>query len=72
MDPPEFITLLGVRIFTDDEIAHWLRTHPYLSAKEKLEFMQTLQKIKTPPITGIIRTAIRELDGLPPVPGDAT
>ncbi len=68
-----FITALSSMIFTDEEIAHWIRNHQQLSTSQKRDLTRAIAELKgKPPITGIIRTALRELDGLPPVPGDPT
>jgi len=62
---------LRVGMFTDEEIAEWIRANQ-LSAQNKITLIQALADLKNGPITGVIRTALREKDGLPPVPGDAT
>lgn len=71
MSPDVFTTLLSARIFTDEEIAAWIRSNP-LTGKQKVELLQAIVTLKGGgPVTGIVRTALREMEGLPPVPGDA-
>jgi hypothetical protein len=71
MSPEEFATLLPARIFTDGEIAHWIRSNP-LGGSQKVQVLQAIVALHGGgPVTGVIRTALREMDGLPPVPGDA-
>ena len=64
-----FANGLRVGMFTDEEIAEWIRANQ-LSAKDKIALMQAIADLKRGPITGVIRTELREKDGLPPVPGD--
>jgi hypothetical protein len=64
-----FATGTQVGMFSDEEIAEWIRAH-HLSSKEKVILTQALSDLKRGPITGVIRTALREKEGLPPVPGD--
>lgn len=70
MSPDVFTTLLSARIFTDEEIAAWIRSNP-LTGKQKVELLQAIVTLKGGSVTGIVRTALREMEGLPPVPGDA-
>jgi len=70
LSPETFATALSVGMFTDDEIAEWIRNNPLRAGSEKLQVLQAIGKLKGGPITGIIRTALREAEGLPPVPGD--
>lgn len=65
----EFANLLSLGMFTDAEIAEWVRSKR-LTAKEKILVTKAVGKLKGGAITGIIRTAMREMEGLPPVPGD--
>lgn len=58
-------------IFTDEEIAEWIRANQ-LSAKDRITLVQAVGDLKRGPITGVIRTALREKEGLPPIPGDAS
>jgi hypothetical protein len=68
--PEAFVALLPVRVFTDEEIAHWIRTNP-ISRSQKSALVEAIVALKGQgPITGLIRTALREMEGLPPVPGD--
>lgn len=67
----EFIIFLPSGVLTHDEIAEKIRSYERPSAKEKLEIVEAVQKLfRGGPVTGSIRTAIRALDGLPPVPED--
>jgi hypothetical protein len=71
ISPEEFITLLPAMILTDEEIAHWIRKNR-VSGRQKVELLQAVARLKGGgPVTGIIRTALREMEGLRPVPGDA-
>lgn len=70
MSAEEFLIYLGILIFTEDEIAYWIRGHQREAIQHQLELAQTLSRIYGGAITGIVRTAIRELHNLPPVPGD--
>jgi len=56
-------------IVNDEEIAEWIRANQ-LSAKDKVALTRAIADLKRGPITGVIRTALREKEGLPPVPGD--
>jgi len=64
-----FANALRVGMFTDEEIAEWIKAYQ-LSAKDKIALTQAIADLKRAPITGVIRTALREKEGLPPVPGD--
>jgi hypothetical protein len=64
-----FAKLLRLGTFSDQEITEWIRANR-LSASQKLVLIPALTDLKHGPITGIIRTALREKEGLPPVPGD--
>ena len=64
-----FADALRVGMFTDDEIAEWIKANR-LSAKDKATLTQAIADLKRGPITGVIRTALREKEGLSPVPGD--
>ena len=65
----QFINMLKTNLFSDQEIAYWIRNNQ-LTADQKLELTRAIIEYKGPPVTGIIRTALRELDGSPPIPGD--
>jgi hypothetical protein len=67
----EFASGLRVGMFTDEEIAEWIRGNP-LTSIQKVVLIDAIAGLKGGPITGIIRTALREREGLPPVPGDDT
>ena len=69
--PPEvFIIGTRARIFTEQEIAHWVRNNR-VGAKQKVELLQAIAAFRgVTSITGILRTALREMEGLPPIPGD--
>jgi len=69
MSHAEFVTLIAAGILTDEEIAAKIRSYSPSGAR-RVELVQVVSKFKGGPITGPIRTAIRGLDGLPPVPGD--
>jgi hypothetical protein len=69
MTPREFITLLQARIFTDDEVVQWIRAHR-VSGQEKVDLLTTIAQLKGGTVGGPIRTALREVEGLPPIPGD--
>lgn len=68
-----FITYLAIpMMFTDDEIATKIRSY-YANApsQDRLELARVLAALKGPGgITGPIRSAVREINGLPPLPGD--
>jgi len=65
-----FVTLVPAGILTEDEIAEKIRSYSPQGA-ERLELVDAVVKFKGGgPVTGPIRTALRSLDGLPPVPGD--
>ncbi len=67
MVPEVFTTLLSARIFTDEEIAAWIRSNP-VAGKQQVELLQAIVTLKgDEPLTGIVRTALREVEGLPPV-----
>jgi len=73
MSHDEFVTYLPIPgIFTDAEIADKIGSYyPHASAKERLELAQAALKLKGPGgITGPIRTALRIINGLPPIEGD--
>jgi hypothetical protein len=70
MSHHEFLTLVRAGIFTDEEIVGKVAQYPGRPLKERTELVQAISEIKGGPITGPIRTALRALDGLPPVPGD--
>jgi hypothetical protein len=59
-----FMTALSGGILSEQEIADWIRSNR-VSSSQKLELTRAIG-----PVTGVIRTALRELDGLAPVPGD--
>jgi len=65
-----FVTLIPVFVFTDEEIAGKIRaTRP--TGKDKLAVLQAVVQYKGGgPVTGTLRTAFRELEGLPPIAGD--
>jgi hypothetical protein len=65
------VTGISAMLFTDEEIAEWIRNHE-LTASDRTKLIQAVVGLKGPPLTGIIRTALREKDGLPPIPGDET
>ena len=65
----QFINTLKTGIFSDQEIAYWIRNNQ-LSASQELELTRAIVEFKGSPVTGIIRTALRELHGDPPIPGD--
>lgn len=66
----EFVILLSARIFSDQEIVHWIRNNR-VAGQQKVELLQAIVKLKGDgPVMGIIRTALREMEGIPPVPGD--
>jgi hypothetical protein len=66
----EFTTALASRIFSDQEIAHWIRSNP-VGGSQKVQLLRAIDKLKGGGlITGILRTALREMEGLPPVSGD--
>lgn len=70
MSPEAFTSYVSIpNMLSDDEIAHWIRTHS-VTAQQKLDFLEALQKVKPNGVQGIVRTALREWEGLPPVPGD--
>lgn len=55
-----FPIAVRTRIFTDQEIAHWIR-HNRVSGKQKLEIVRAIAEYNgAPPIAGILRTALRE------------
>jgi hypothetical protein len=64
-----FANALRVGMFTDEEIAEWIKANQ-LSAKDKITLTRATADLKSGPITGVIRTALREKEGLRPVPGD--
>ena len=64
-----FAKTVEVGMFTDEEIAEWIRAHQ-MSSQDKIVLMQAVSVLKGGPITGVIRTAFREKEGLSPVPGD--
>jgi hypothetical protein len=64
-----FANALRVGMFTDEEIAEWIKANQ-LSANDKIALTQAIAELKSGPVTGVIRTALREKEGLPPVPGD--
>ena len=66
----EFLTLVRAGIFTDEGIVGKVAQYQGRPLKERSELVQAISEIKGGPITGPIRTALRALDGLPPVPGD--
>jgi hypothetical protein len=42
-----------------------------VTGTQKVEFLKAVQESTLGlPVTGIVRTALREWEGLPPVPGD--
>jgi hypothetical protein len=64
-----YLALPGM--FTDDEIAKKIvASYEHAAAKERLELLQALQKIKPEGLSGPIRTAVRIINGLPPLDGD--
>jgi hypothetical protein len=65
-----FIIGLSSGIFTDEEIASWIRGNS-IGGGQKVQLLEAISKLKGGAITGIIRTALREREGLPPVPDDA-
>jgi hypothetical protein len=67
-----FVTYIPLGVLTDDEIAAKIGTYPRVtSPKIKLELTQAIQKLKGGgPVSGPLRSALRGLSGLPPVPGD--
>ena len=69
MSHAEFLALIAAGILTDDEIAVKIRSYPPRGI-ERAELLQAVATFKGGPISGPIRTAIRGLDGLPPVPED--
>ena len=65
-----FVKTVPVGMFTDEEIAEWIRTHR-MSSQDKIDLTRAVSAFKRGgPITGVIRTAFREKEGLPPIPGD--
>jgi hypothetical protein len=67
-----FVTYLAIPgIFTDDEIAEKiLKSYEHALPNERLELLQALQKAKPGGVSGPIRTAVRIINGLPPLEGD--
>jgi hypothetical protein len=66
----DFTSGVRIRMYSEQEIAHWVRNNR-LIGKQKMEFLQALAEFNgAGPMTGIIRTALREMEGLPPIPGD--
>ena len=65
----EFVMLIPTGVFTDNEIAGKIRTYSP-SGAEYNELLEAVSKLKGGTITGPIRTALRAINGLPPVPGD--
>ncbi|HZI73072.1 MAG TPA: hypothetical protein VFD73_03440 [Gemmatimonadales bacterium] len=61
--------MLKTGIFSDQEIAYWVRNNQ-LSASQELELTRAVVDFKGSPLTSVIRTALRELHGNPPIPGD--
>jgi hypothetical protein len=61
--------MLKTGIFSDQEIAYWVRNNQ-LGASQELELTRAVVDFKGSPLTGVIRTALRELHGNPPIPGD--
>jgi hypothetical protein len=70
MSHEEFVTLLRARIFTDEEIVRKVSSYEQRPRHQRTELVEAISEIKGGPITGPIRTALRALDGLPPVAGD--
>jgi len=65
-----FVKTVPVGMFTDEEIAEWIRTR-HMSAQDEIVLARAVSEFKLGgPITGVIRTALREKKGPPPVPGD--
>jgi hypothetical protein len=67
--PEEFAIGVSSWLFTDAEIAGWIRSHR-LTGKQKIQVLEAIGKFKGGTVTGVIRSALREMEGLPPVPGD--
>ena len=66
-----FVTLIPSGVLTDAEIAEKIRSYPRLvTPKQYLELSEAVLKLKGAPVTGPIRSALRSLHDLPPVPGD--
>jgi hypothetical protein len=65
-----FTAGLRTKMFSDQEIAGWIRSNP-VGGSQKVALLQAITELKAGgPITGIVRTALREMEGLPPVEGD--
>ena len=65
-----FVTLVRAGILSDQEVAEGMAAWRPGRA-QRTELIDALQQWKgEQAITGLIRTALRALDGLPPVPGD--
>ena len=68
--PPEAFAIgVSTGLFSNAEIAEWIRNNR-LAGKQKLQVLEAIGKFKRGVVTGVIRTALREMEGLPPVPGD--
>jgi hypothetical protein len=66
----EFVILIPAHVFTDEEIAAKVVANRPVG-REKVEVLQAVLALKGGgPVTGILRTAFRELEGLPPIHGD--
>jgi len=68
-----FVTYLAIPgLFSDDEIAVKIRSYyATADATERLELARAITKLKGPgQVIGPIRSAIRFIYGLPPIPGD--
>jgi hypothetical protein len=67
--PDVFVAAMTAGTLTDAEIAEWIRVNRPAGPK-RTEVTNVISQFKGGPITGPIRTALRSLDGLPPVPED--
>lgn len=70
--PPEaFIDMIPLKVFSDDEIAAWIGIHGrWLGPQERIDLYKAAAALKGGTITGVLRTALRAMNDLPPVPGD--
>ena len=67
--PDAFVAAMVAGTLTDAEIAKWIQVNRPAGPK-RTEVINAVSRFKGGTITGPIRTALRSLDGLPPVPED--
>ena len=74
MSLDEFLTLMTVLVFTEDEVAEKIASYTPASAAERIRIAQAVLEMRTLrgglPVTGPVRTALRQIAGLGPLPGD--